>query len=222
MKTSHITNAQIWVKKKQSTNNYWIKVKEEIEHKTLALEKQTSLLTSIEKSVEETRQEFNNSTDLINSAQASFYEKNSLVSDAENKTLNLKEKIDRQKNIKTINQDKIKKINETEIALKEELANNESLLNENKKKKGSSLEILEKFRDNFQTAKERNEAAVNEHHKSSTQLQASTEKLNISLTSAEFIENNISELNHRINSLEVEFKSLDNDAQNNENLRTCL
>ena len=211
-----LTNAQIWVKKKQSTNNYWIKVKEEIEHKTLALEKQTSLLTSIEKSVEETRQEFNNSTDLINSAQASFYEKNSLVSDAENKTLNLKEKIDRQKNIKTINQDKIKKINETEIALKEELANNESLLNENKKKKGSSLEILEKFRDNFQTAKERNEAAVNEHHKSSTQLQASTEKLNISLTSAEFIENNISELNHRINSLEVEFKSLDNDAQNNE------
>ena len=211
-----LTNVQIWVQKKQLANDYWIKVKEEIESKTLDLEKQTSLLTSIEKSVEETRQEFNDSTDLINSAQASFYEKNSLVSDAENKTSNLKEKINRQKNIKTINQDKIEKINETEIELKEELVNNESLLNENKKKKSSSLELLEASRTNFQAVKEKNETAVNEYHKSSSQLQASTEKLNISLASVEFIENNISELNHRINSLEVEFKNLDNSSQNNE------
>jgi len=211
-----LTNAKIWVHKKQSANNYWIKIKEEIEHKTLALEKQSSLLTSIEKNVEDTRQEFNNATDLINSAQASFYEKNSLVSNAENKATNLKEKIEQQKNIKTTNQDKLQKINEIEIALKEELVSNESLLNVANENNSSSVELLGALRSKFQAAKETNEIAVNEYLAASSQLQASTEKLNISLTAVEFIENNISELSLRINGLEIELRSLVTGTENNE------
>jgi len=211
-----LINTQIWVHKKQSANNFWLKIKEEIEHKALALEKQSSLLTSIEKRVEETRQEFNGATDLINSAQANFYEKNSLVSDTENKVSNLKEKIEQQKNNKTINQDKLQKINETEIELKEGLVNNESLLNETNEKNSSSLELLGTLRSTFQAAKEANEIAVNEHQKASSQLQKSTEKLNISLTAVEFIENNISELNLRINGLEIELKSLVSGTEKNE------
>ena len=203
-----LINAKIWVKKKQSANNYWVKIKEEIEQKTLALEKQSSLLTSIEKNIEDTRQEFNNATDLINSAQASFYEKNSLVSDAENKATNLKEKIEQQKNIKTTNQDKLQKINEIEIGLKDELANNESLLYETKEKNRVSVEFLGTLRSKFEAAKESNNIAVNEYQVASSQLQSSTEKLNISLTAVEFIENNISELNLRINGLDIELKSL--------------
>ena len=211
-----LTNAQIWIHKKQSANDYWLKIKEEIEHKVLALEKQSSLLTSIEKSVEDTRQEFNSATDLINSAQATFYEKNALVSDAENKASNLKEKIEQQRNIKISNQDKLKKINEAEIQLKEELVNNENLLNDANKKNGSSLELLSALRSKFQVSKETNEVAVNEYQKASSQLQTSTEKLNISLTAVEFIENNISELSNRINGLEVELKNLDSGTKKNE------
>jgi len=211
-----LTNAQIWTHKKQSANDYWLKIKEKIEHKTLALEKQNSLLTSIEKSVEDTRQEFNVATDLINSAQASFYEKNSLVSDAENKTSNLKEKIEQQKNIKTVNQDKLQKINETVIQLKEEIVSHESLLNETNEKNSLSLELLSALRSKFKVAKEVNEIAVIKYQKTSSQLQASTEKLNISLTAVEFIENNISELSLRINSLEGELKSLISGDEENE------
>ena len=203
-----LINAKIWAQKKQTANNYWVKIKEEIEHKTLALEKQSSLLTSIEKNVEDTRQEFNSATDQINLAQASFYEKNSLVSDAENKATNLKERIEQQKNIKTTNQDKLQKINEIEIGLKEELASNESILYETNEKNRSSVELLDTLRSKFQTAKETNDIAVNEYQVASSQLQTSTEKLNISLTAVEFIENNISELNFRINDLETELKSL--------------
>jgi len=211
-----LTNAQIWTHKKQSSNDYWLKIKDEIEHKTLALDKQSSLLTSIEKSVEDTRQEYNSATDLINSAQTTFYEKNSMVSDVENKASNLKEKIEQQKNIKTTNQDKLQKINETVIQLKEELINNEGLLNETNEKNSSSLELLSALRSKFQVAKEANEIALNEYQKASSQLQASTEKLNISLTAVEFIENNISELSQRINGLETELKSLVSSAEKNE------
>ena len=203
-----LINAKIWAQKKQTANNYWVKIKEEIEHKTLALEKQSSLLTSIEKNVEDTRQEFNSATDQINLAQASFYEKNSLVSDAENKATNLKERIEQQKNIKTTNQDKLQKINEIEIGLKEELASNESILYETNEKNRSSVEFLGTLRSKFQMAKETNDIAVNEYQVASSQLQTSTEKLNISLTAVEFIENNISELNFIINDLETELKSL--------------
>ncbi|MDG2252547.1 MAG: AAA family ATPase [Methylophilaceae bacterium] len=211
-----LTNAKIWVNKKQSANDQWLKIKEEIEHKTLALEKQSSLLTSIEKSVEDTRQEFNHATDLINKAQTGFYEKNSLVSDAENKITNLKDKVEQQTNIQTINQDKIKKINEIEMELKEEIFKNENLLNDANEKDSSFRELLSISRTKYESAKEKNEIAVDKYQDASNQLQSSTEKLNISLTAVEFIENNISELNHRISGLGVEFKSLISDNDKNE------
>ena len=203
-----LTNAQIWVNKKQSADKYWISIKEEVEQKTLLLEKQSSLLTSIEKNVEETRQEFNQATDTINSAQANFYEKNSLVSDGENKLTNLKEKIDRQKNLRTQSQEKIQSLVGIEQQLIDEKFNNESLLNTEKQKSHTARELLNNLRSEFEEAESSNKIAANEYQNISIELQSSTEKLNISLTAVNFIENNISELTLRIKNLEEELKAL--------------
>ncbi len=206
-----LTQAQIWVLKKQKANAHWINIKEEIEQKILALEKQRSLLTSIEKNIEDTRQEFNEATDKINLAQASFYEKNSLVSDGENKLANLKDKIERQKNLKLQNQEKIEKLNELEQQLSNQKTQNESILADETKKSNLSKETLNDLLKKFESAEISNKLAINEYEQSNNKLQTSTEKLNISLTALEFIQNNIAELNLRIDNLESELVSLHSD-----------
>jgi len=206
-----LTQAQIWALKKQKANAHWINIKEEIEQKILALEKQRSLLTSIEKNIEDTRQEFNEATDKINLAQASFYEKNSLVSDGENKLANLKDKIERQKNLKLQNQEKIEKLNELEQQLSNQKTQNESILADETKKSNLSKETVNDLLKKFESAEISNKLAINEYEQSNNKLQTSTEKLNISLTALEFIQNNIAELNLRIDNLESELVSLHSD-----------